>query len=86
MVSRNRLFVYLVVAYTLVEILVDNVLVFMNLTGRSFPSVTFLLLGALGVEFGNVEYLVGRLNRLALVFGLVGLAFVLAAVWQLVGE
>ena len=82
MVSRNRLVVYLLLAYAVLEISLDNALVFLNLTGRRVPSVTVLLLGALGVPLGVGDPLDGA-NRIALALGVVGLFFVSAAVWQL---
>lgn len=85
MVSRNRLFVYFVGVYVAVEIVVDNVLVYMSLTGREFPSFTIRLLSLLGIELG-IEGSFGGVDGFALVFGVVGLLFVLTAVWQLVSS
>ncbi|MFB6130544.1 MAG: hypothetical protein ABEJ28_06960 [Salinigranum sp.] len=83
MVTRNRLVVALVVAYAAVEIAVDNALVFMDLSGQRVPSFTVLLVGALGAKFGAGGDPLASLHRLALLSGVVGFAFVLAAVWQL---
>lgn len=86
MVARTRVVVVLLVVYTVLEVSLDHLLVYLNLTGRGVPSVTLVLLGFLGVEFAEGSALADQLNRVALVFGLLGLLFVLAAIWQLVSE
>lgn len=84
MASRRRVGLYLLVGYALVEISVDNVLVFTDLTGRSIPSVTLLLLGLAGVEFRPTPTSVPGLSAPVVLLGVLGVALMLAAVWQVV--
>lgn len=83
MVSWRRLGLYLLVTYTLIEIVVDNVLVFMNLTGRSIPSLTPVVLGLVGIDVGAPTGSTWGSNAPIILFGVLGVAFMFAAVWQL---
>lgn len=86
MVTTRRLLVYLLVGYTILEISVDNVLVFMDLTGRSVPSFTLLLFGLIGLDLRPTAGAAGAPTVVFLVLGVLGLAFMLAAVWQVVAR
>ena len=86
MVTARRLGLYLLVGYTAAEISIDNVLVFMDLTGRPIPSFTLLLLGMVGLDLRPTAEAAGAPPALYLVLGILGLAFMLAAVWQVVGR
>lgn len=79
---RVRLLAAALIGYALLEILVDNLLVFADLAGDGVPSLSLLVLSSVGIDVGPDT--LGTLARVAPVFGVVGVLFMGAAVWLLV--
>jgi len=77
------LLLYGVFGYVVLEIAVDNALVFLDLTDSGVPSMTVALVSAVGLGPGTVGDVPGFLSKLAWVSGLIGVAFVAFAIYSL---
>ncbi|MFB6082548.1 MAG: hypothetical protein ABEJ67_06990 [Halanaeroarchaeum sp.] len=85
MVRRRTLLGGIFVGYALLEIVVDNVLLFLDLTGDGVPSLTAILLSWIGVDVG-VRELALSLERIAPLFGAVGAALIALSLWLVVSS
>lgn len=83
MSSRARLLLYGALGYVVLEIVVDDALVFLDLTDAGVPSMTVGLLSAVGLGPPAVADVPGLLSTLAWVSGLVGATFVAYAIYSL---
>lgn len=72
------------IGYALLEIVVDNVLVFTDLTGGRLPSLTAVLLGWAGIDLGSGADLPASLSAVAPAFGVAGAICIAVSIWLLV--